>query len=298
MLGQGGIASVPGSTQGEIPTWPGIYYGVVSNNNDPKKQNRCLLRVPQILGSAVTTWAVSLTPLQNPPAVGTLIAAMFVGGDLDYPCYLVVDPKISVESSAGNIQPVGTTAAAGTSKNLAAADHVHTLANALESTAGNIHGVAATASAGTSSKAARADHVHAGQSAGSGGFNEISSSLASVGDTAALIDMYSQLTAGQSEIDLTATNVHLGSGGGTITAQGSNFIVTGSNVQFTGGTPVLSGMHDLQLNPPMATPPNYPLSTDTNTGSSWATGERSFINQIVTCVNALIASLQNRGLVN
>lgn len=159
-LGQGGVSTFAGATPGApYPQYFGIFFGVVNNNADPQKNNRCLLQVPQLFGTAVTTWAISLTPLQNPPAVGTVITAMFIGGDVDYPVYLVTDPQILVESTAGNIQPVNTTASAGTSKKLAAADHVHTLANALESTGTNIQPVG-TQAAGSSAKAARADHVH------------------------------------------------------------------------------------------------------------------------------------------
>lgn len=203
-LGSGGISPFPGGGQGEIVQWPGVYFGAVSNNADPKNQNRCLLRIPQILGSAVTTWAVSLTPQQNPPKVGTLIAAMFIGGDLDYPCYFVVDPKVTVESVDGNIQPIGTASHAGTSKSLAAADHVHAGIDPVA----NIQAVGSVNAAGVQPLAARSDHVHAGLAAGNSGFLEISSSTQSGSDSPAVIDMYSQLTVGQTEIDLTATNVN------------------------------------------------------------------------------------------
>src|SRR6185312_4389180 len=124
MIGQGGLSPVAGTGQGDLPLWHGIYYGVISNNADPKKKNRAMLRVPQLLGKGSTTWAISLTPQETIPKVGTIVAAMFIGGDIDHPCYLVVDPKITTETDAGQIQPVGTVASAGTSVHLAAADHV------------------------------------------------------------------------------------------------------------------------------------------------------------------------------
>lgn len=156
-LGQGGVSPVPGGAQGNYPQYFGIFYGTVSNNSDPKKQNRCLLRVPMLLGGAVTTWAVSLTPLQNPPAVGTLVACMFVGGDLDNPCYMVINPKIVVESSAGNIKPIGTTSSAGTSTNLAAADHVH---GNISTTLADIKPIGGAAAVGASGRVADAQHSH------------------------------------------------------------------------------------------------------------------------------------------
>lgn len=286
-LGDGGVASVPGSSQGALPRWTGIYYGVVSNNNDPKKQNRCLLRIPQIIGKAVTTWAVSLTPLQNPPAVGTLIAAMFIGGDLDYPCYLVVNPKIVVEATDGNVKPISTASHAGTSTKLAAADHVH---GGLDTNSAHIHPInpSQSASAGTSGTAAQADHVHgvAGLLAsGSGGLLQLLSSQASGGDSQAEIDLMSRSFAGRTEVDINASQTVL-SGALTVNGGGESFF----NGQIQAA--------QFNMNPPMAIPPNYPLSTDNNTGSSWASGERGYINSIVSCLNSLITSLRNRGLMS
>lgn len=275
-LGSGGISPFPGGGQGEIVQWPGVYFGAVSNNADPKSQNRCLLRIPQILGSAVTTWAVSLTPLQNPPKVGTLIAAMFVGGDLDYPCYFVVDPKVTVESSDGNIQPIGTASHAGTSKSLAAADHVHA---GIDNSLLNVQPVGAANVVGTQPLAARADHAHAGLAAGFNGFLEITSSTQSGSDSPAVIDMYSQLTAGQTTIDL---------GGNNQIIMPADIEASNTTINITSGT--------INLN--MAIPSGYPYTTDINTGSSWGTGERAFINQLVNGLNDLIASLINRGLIS
>jgi hypothetical protein len=295
MLGQGGVSAVPGGAQGDYPQYHGIFYGAVSSNADPLKKNRCLLRVPQLLGSATTTWALPLTPLVDPPPVGTLVACLFVGGDIDNPVYLVVYPAVPIENVNGNVQPVGTTASAGTSHKVAAADHVHTLANALESTSGNIQPVTSggSAAAGTSAKASRADHVHSLSNvlaAGSGGFLEIDSSTASVGDTQADIQLESRLAAGQTTINLNATDVSIG------TSATGSITIDGNVIQFTGTSPILTGMNQLELVPVMATPSGWPYSTDTNTGSSWATGERSFINQLVNGLNDLVNSLMNRGL--
>jgi len=78
-----------------------MYYGAVSGNADPQGKNRCLLRVPQLLGSAVTTWAVSMTPVSSPPAVGSLVAVVFLGGDLDHPAYMVVNPQPPAAAAPG-----------------------------------------------------------------------------------------------------------------------------------------------------------------------------------------------------
>lgn len=279
MIGSGGISPVLGGAQGEIPTWPGVYYGVVSNNNDPKKQNRCQLRIPQILGGAVTTWAVSLTPLTSPPKVGTLIAAMFVGGDLDYPCYLVVNTAmLALEGTSGNIQAVGTALAAGTSKNAAAADHVHTLANALESTGTNIHALGSQA-AGTSAKAARADHVHANAVAellGVTGALQLDSSTTGVSDVTADIYVMSKNFAGlQSEIDINAGNIN-------ITAS-NNFVLspsaTNDTVNISGGNTV-----------PGTGPSSYTQTWGSEVGATIATMYNA-VNKLYDTVNSIYNNL-------
>lgn len=274
MIGQGGVSAVAGSSQGNYPQYHGIFYGAVSNNADPLKKNRCTLRVPQLLGSAVTTWALPLTPLVDPPKVGTLVAVLFTGGDLDNPVYLVVTPAVPIEGTNGNIQPVGTTGSAGTSHKVAAADHVHTLANALESTAANIQPVAAAASAGTSAKAARADHAHVGLTPGAGTF-EVSSGQVTGGDTPATIDLFSQSTAGHTEVDVNANTINL----------------NGPNITIGDGS-----TSNLTLNPQMVPPSTWPLSNDPFTGSSWGTGERGYINNLVTAVNGIINSLRAHKL--
>lgn len=282
-LGAGGVTTFPGATSGAAyPQYFGIFFGVVNNNADPNNSNRCLLQVPQLFGTAVTTWAVSLTPLQTPPAVGTVITAMFIGGDVDYPVYLVTDPKILVESVAGNIQPVGTTGAAGTSNKLAAADHVHTLANALESTDGNIQAVASTSAAGVSAKAARGDHVHSGLPAGSAGFLEIDSSPAFGGDTQASVQLESAGYAGQSTINLDAQQVDLSSLMTVNSGTGQVNMSTASEV-IIGNGGILS----------LLSANGYPLAQDPFSGPSWGSGERNYINSIVLVVNQLIASLSS-----
>lgn len=298
MIGQGGVSPVLGTAQGDLPQWHGIYYGVISNNADPKGKHRAMLRVPQLLGQGTTTWAVCLTPLQEKPKIGTIVAAMFIGGDIDYPCYLVVDPKIKVETTAGNIQPVGITASAGTSTSFAAADHVHTLANALESTSANIQPLG-TQAAGTSAKAARADHVHAMLSwvtallTGVSGQLNLQSGSTGFSDTTAGIQIRSknQTGTGNDEIDLSTTMVVAENNmqvqnnlevGNAFTADANAFI-TGS---LTLGNGVTS---HLILDPQMVEPTGYPLST-----SAGATNAN--VNAIATALNGLINSLINHQL--
>lgn len=299
MIGQGGLSPVLGTGQGELPLWHGIYYGVVSNNADPKKKNRCMLRVPQLLAKGSTTWAVALTPQQTRPDIGTIVAAMFIGGDIDYPCYLVVDPALKVERTAGNVQPVGITASAGTSTSLAAADHVHTLANALESTSGNIQPLG-TQAAGTSAKASRADHVHAMLSwitallSGPAGILDLESGSTGVADTTAGIKIQSKnhTGTGNDEIDLNTTmvvaldNMQVQNNlevGGALTAD-ANAFVTGS---LTVGNGVTS---HLILDPQMSEPPNYPFS---HIGSA---PTQTQFNNLVDLVNGFVNSFINHQL--
>lgn len=103
--GSGGIFPAPGSAQGTLPQYHGMYYGAVSGNADPQGKSRCLLRVPQVLGSAATTWALSMTPAQSPPPVGTLVAVVFLGGDIDHPAYMVVSPQLPAAQAS---LPAGT----------------------------------------------------------------------------------------------------------------------------------------------------------------------------------------------
>lgn len=77
-------------TNGERPVkqWFGSYQAVVANNADPAGLRRVQLKVPQILGTAVTTWAVPLTPVGWAPPVNARVSVTFLGGDPDQPAYM------------------------------------------------------------------------------------------------------------------------------------------------------------------------------------------------------------------
>ena len=114
-VGQGGVQVVPGSTQGVFPQWFGMYYATVSSNADPLGLGRCQLRIPQVLGTEVSTWAWALTvptatggtagsttttmatatAAITPPPVGTVVAVMFLGGDLANPAYLLLTTSVT-----------------------------------------------------------------------------------------------------------------------------------------------------------------------------------------------------------
>jgi hypothetical protein len=298
MIGQGGVSPVLGTSQGDLPQWYGIYYGVISNNADPKNKNRAMLRVPQLLGKGATTWAVSLTPQQDKPKIGTIVAAMFIGGDIDYPCYLVVDPAIKVETTSGNIQPVGTVAAAGTSTAVAAADHVHTLANALESTSSNIQPLG-TQAAGTSVKAARADHVHAMLTwitsllSGISGQIQIDSGTTGVADNTSDVILKSKNKAGtgSAEIDLntdiviTSKDMQVGNN-----LEVTNLLTVDNNADINGILVLGNGVtSSLTLNPQMVPPTGWPFATG-------AGATNTQVNALSVGLNGVINSLRAHDL--
>lgn len=89
---------------------------------------------------------------------------------------------------------------------------------------------------------------------------------------------------------------------GTLSSSGGNFGVDGSG-NITCGP-------DVNLTPPMGAIVNYPLSTsvptDTNSGTTWVSGERAFmnnnwvaaINNISAALNNLIGEMINRGFIS
>lgn len=68
--------------------WHGTYAAKVVNTQDPLQQKRIKMRIPQVLGTAISNWA---PPVFNPnlpvPQVGSLINAVFLGGDINWPMY-------------------------------------------------------------------------------------------------------------------------------------------------------------------------------------------------------------------
>jgi hypothetical protein len=83
----------------------GIFLASVVNNNDPLGEGRVTLYIPQVLGTAVSNWAVPLgyTPTDI-PAPTTMVHAYFAGGDVNHPIYV----KISYATEFGNINTTTT----------------------------------------------------------------------------------------------------------------------------------------------------------------------------------------------
>jgi len=66
----------------------GIYLGSVVSSQDPDRASRVTLKVPQILGSATSNWAVPLgLSISSVPTAGTLVHVQFLGGDVNHPIY-------------------------------------------------------------------------------------------------------------------------------------------------------------------------------------------------------------------
>jgi hypothetical protein len=68
--------------------WFGAYQAVVVRNDDPASTHRVTLNIPQVLGTAVSQWASPVpSTVSSAPAVGTVVVAMFLGGDINHPIY-------------------------------------------------------------------------------------------------------------------------------------------------------------------------------------------------------------------
>jgi hypothetical protein len=68
--------------------WLGIYTASVVSTQDPLKQSRVTLKVPQVLGTSTSNWAVPIGFEPVIPAVNQVVWAMFLGGDINHPLYL------------------------------------------------------------------------------------------------------------------------------------------------------------------------------------------------------------------
>jgi hypothetical protein len=64
----------------------GIYRGIVTDNDDPKNENRIRMQIPQILGTAVTGWAYPI--FQTATEVNEPVWVLFEGGDPNFPLWM------------------------------------------------------------------------------------------------------------------------------------------------------------------------------------------------------------------
>jgi hypothetical protein len=75
----------------------GVYRAKVVNTKDPLKQNRLVLKVPSLLGSATTTWATPQNKVAVLPSVGDLVFVNFQGGSLAHPVWWGGEPDVSAQ---------------------------------------------------------------------------------------------------------------------------------------------------------------------------------------------------------
>ena len=90
----------------------GIYRGIVKNNNDPKKQNRLKISIPQLIGTQVTDWIDAAEPAgirTDLPAVGQGIWVSFIGGNINYPVWLGAFGKNKGKNKKIFIKPLANT---------------------------------------------------------------------------------------------------------------------------------------------------------------------------------------------
>jgi hypothetical protein len=79
------------TTVGQPPreVWHGTYTAICYSNNDPKNEQRIKMQIPQVMGRAVSNWAtpfgLGVTAI---PAIGQIIHAQFMGGDINRPVYI------------------------------------------------------------------------------------------------------------------------------------------------------------------------------------------------------------------
>lgn len=73
--------------------WFGVYLGKVYQTRSADPWAR--LQVPQVLGTTPTNWARPAGFESGAaPSVGTIVLVMFVGGDINRPCYLLTSQEI------------------------------------------------------------------------------------------------------------------------------------------------------------------------------------------------------------
>lgn len=87
----------------------GNYRGVVFDNNDPDKQGRIRVTVPQLFASTPTGWAWPKNVsgvVVSPPPIGQGVWVEFEGGDSSFPIWTGTFGKNVTESSNISIAPL------------------------------------------------------------------------------------------------------------------------------------------------------------------------------------------------
>lgn len=87
MASGNGKQYLPGGGASKVPLWPGMYAASVVVSKDPQGLGRLRLQIPQVLGTALSGWAIPMVPFQGAPAIGAQVSAMFIGGDPTRPAW-------------------------------------------------------------------------------------------------------------------------------------------------------------------------------------------------------------------
>nr|WP_320192952.1 phage baseplate assembly protein V [uncultured Desulfobacter sp.] len=94
-------------------TYYGKYRGTVVNNEDPKRQGRIQVLVPDVSGIALSNWAMPCVPIgglqsgiSTIPPIGSGVWVEFEQGDPDYPIWVggfwgsAADPPVMAQAAA------------------------------------------------------------------------------------------------------------------------------------------------------------------------------------------------------
>lgn len=65
----------------------GVYDAKCVSISDPKGKSRIKMQIPQVLGTTPSFWADPIIYQQDPPPVGTILIACFLGGNINKPLY-------------------------------------------------------------------------------------------------------------------------------------------------------------------------------------------------------------------
>jgi hypothetical protein len=96
----------------KIPRFNSIYMGFVYDNNDPEKQGKCRLRVPVVLGDAISLWALpkniytgNSSGFFDIPQIGATVWVTFIEGNVSRPLYETGHPIAPAGSTGPQIPP-------------------------------------------------------------------------------------------------------------------------------------------------------------------------------------------------
>lgn len=205
----------------------GVYGASVYNNRDPKNQGRIEMRIPQVLGTAISNWADRLSAPSNKgvPKIGEYVTAMFIGGDINRPAYL----PAAVSFAPITPQPSAWTAislSAGWSNTSGSASaQYRTTANGDLEIIGNIQGGTVTDNTTIGTVPILPAHAHTFPATAIAG--GAANATVTTGFTASTVGAMQSTNA-------TLNNLHGGVDSGTQIPTG-NFTITSGSLPFTFG---------------------------------------------------------------